>query len=84
MLSRPSENLPWQPAQDSNAQPHDEPASSVQYATYFMPCRFYCVETICVPWGVVIAWAKFANSESPTHIMHFLETVYSTEESCPD
>ena len=84
MLSKPSENLPWQPAQESNAQPHDEPAPSVQYATYFMPRRFYCVETICAPCGVVIAWAKFANSESPTHIMHFLETVYPTEESRPD
>ena len=84
MLYKPGENPPWQPAQDSNAQPHDEPAPNVQYATYFMPCQFYCVETICASCGVVIAWAKFANSESPTNIMHFLETVYPTEESCLD
>ncbi|KAF8229150.1 hypothetical protein L208DRAFT_1288181 [Tricholoma matsutake] len=84
MLHRPGENLPWQPAQDSIGQPHDQPAPDVQYATYFMPRRFYCVETICAPCGVVIAWAKFVKLESPTNIMHFLETVYPTEESCPD
>jgi hypothetical protein len=32
----------------------------------------------------VIAWAKFAKSESPTNILSFLETVYPTEESRPD
>ena len=84
---RSTENQPWQPATESSArpvQPHDEPAPEVQYATYFMPRRFYCVETICAPCGVVIAWAKFARSESPSHIMQFLETVYPTEESRPD
>jgi len=49
-----------------------------------MPCQFYCVETICAPCGTVIAWAKFANSESPTSIMQFLKTVYPAKESRPD
>jgi len=42
------------------------------------------VETICAPCDVVIAWAKFANAESPTNILQFLETTYPTEESQPD
>ena len=37
MLYKAGENLPWQSAQPSNAQPHDEPTPIVQYATYFMP-----------------------------------------------
>ena len=49
-----------------------------------MPQRFYCVETICAPCGVVIAWAKFAKAESPTNILHFLQTVYPIKESRPD
>jgi len=31
----------------------------------------------------VIAWAKFAKSESPTNILAFLETIFPTEESQP-
>jgi hypothetical protein len=84
MLRRPSENVPWQPITAPNIQPHDQPMPEVQYETYFTPHRFYCVETICAPCGVVIAWTKFAKAESPTNIMHFLETVYPTEESRPD
>ena len=49
-----------------------------------MPRRFYCVETICAPCGVVIAWEKFAYAEGPSNIMQFLERVYPTEESHPD
>ena len=36
---------------------------------------------ICAPCGVVIAWAKFAKSESPTNILQFLERVYPTHDS---
>jgi len=53
------------------------------HKNYFTPHQFYCVETICAPCGVVIAWAKFANSESPENILGFLETIYPTEESQP-
>jgi hypothetical protein len=42
------------------------------------------VETICAPCGVVIAWTKFARSESPTNILQFLEDVYQDEASRPD
>ncbi|KAF8871465.1 hypothetical protein BD779DRAFT_1613941 [Infundibulicybe gibba] len=48
------------------------------------PAKFYCVETICAPCGVVIAWTKFDKSESPTNILNFLEDIYPTEESRPD
>lgn len=51
---------------------------------HFSPARFYCVETICAPCGVVIAWTKFDWSESTTKILKFLESVYRTEESRPD
>jgi hypothetical protein len=83
MLRRPGESLPWQAAAQPNTQRHDEEMPEVQRSNYFTPRRFYCVETICAPCGVVIAWAKFANAESPSNILHFLETVYPTEESRP-
>ena len=84
MLRRPGENLPWQPATESNIQPHDEDMPEVQYSNYFTPRRFYCIETICAPCGVVIAWTKFVKSESPTNILDFLERIYPTEESRDD
>lgn len=84
MLQRPGENLPWNPAPQPYVQPHDETAPDPQRANYFSPSRFYCVETICAPCGVVIAWAKFAKAESPTNILEFLESVFPTPESRPD
>ena len=84
VLQNPSEQLPWQNTLRTNNQPHDEPAEEVQGSHYFSPARFYCTETICAPCGVVIAWAKFAKAESATNILHFLESVYPTEESRPD
>jgi len=85
MLQRSGENMPWQYTAQRNVQPHDQPTTpNIKRANYFIPSRFYCVETICAPCGVVIAWAKFAKAESPTNILGFLESVYSTEESRPD
>ena len=84
MLRRPGENLPWQPNIQRNFQPHDQDVPEHQKKNYFSPNRFYCVETICAPCGTVIAWTKFAKSESPTHILDFLASVYPTEESQPD
>lgn len=84
MLQRQGENLPWNPTRDRQAQPHDQPMPDAQLTHYFSPSRFYCVETICAPCGVVIAWAKFAKAESPTNILQFLESVYPSEENRPD
>ena len=39
---------------------------------------------VCAPCGVVIAWTKFAKSESPTKILQFLGRVYPSEDSRPD
>jgi len=86
MLRRPGENLPWQPnIIQRDFQPHDQDAPQAEHSkkNYFSPNRFYCVETICAPCGTVIAWTKFAKSESPTHILEFLARVYPTEESRP-
>ncbi|KAF8986094.1 hypothetical protein BDQ17DRAFT_1393700 [Cyathus striatus] len=47
------------------------------------PSKSYCVETLCAPCGVVIAWSKFMKSESPTDILRFINNVYPTPESCP-
>ena len=73
----------------SSSIPHDAP--SVPEArqesfvkNYFTPGRFYHVETICAPCGVVIAWAKFDKAESPTNILNFLANVYPNEPSRPD
>ena len=85
MLQRPNENLPWDPVRGRNHQPHDQNMpEEVQRSNYFRPGRFYCVETITAPCGIVIAWSKFARSESPTNIIAFLESVYPTEDSRPD
>ena len=84
MLQRPNENLPWQPVQQRVVQPHDnDEAVDTLRANFFGPARFYCVETICAPCGVVIAWDKFAKAESPTNILNFLAEVYPTQESRP-
>jgi len=86
MLRQSGKNVPWQPTTTKTVpQPHDEPAPDVQPSkNYFRAGRFYYVETICAPCGVVIAWTKFDKSESPTQILNFLESVYPTEESRPD
>ncbi|KAF8231618.1 hypothetical protein L208DRAFT_1468210, partial [Tricholoma matsutake] len=76
---------PWLQARQASTQQHDEPAGEEpERKNYFSPSQFYCVETICAPCGVVIAWARFAKSESPTNILAFLESVFPTEESRPD
>ncbi|KAF8960400.1 hypothetical protein BDZ97DRAFT_1665830 [Flammula alnicola] len=86
MLQRPSEILDWQPRRRGpNPQRHDDPSADPPLPkNYFSPGRYYCVETICAPCGVVIAWTKFARAESTTNILNFLGSVYPTEESRPD
>src|SRR5258705_13607311 len=56
-------------------QPHDEEAGTSEDRDAFVPSRIYCVETICAPCGVVVAWAKFPKAESPTNILQFLDHV---------
>ena len=82
-LRRPDETWPWMPEHQQNTLQHDQPESSDRGVTRdcFIPQRMYCVETICAPCGVMIAWAKFVKSESPTNILNFLERVYPSEES---
>ncbi|KAF8868121.1 hypothetical protein CPB84DRAFT_1697369 [Gymnopilus junonius] len=87
-LQRPDEHLPWQ---NNNVQPRpprrahdsdddDEPPPRTQF---FGPSKFYCVETICAPCGVVIAWTKFDRSESPTKILQFITDVYPESATHP-
>jgi hypothetical protein len=84
MLQRPGERNPWQPGLRRIEQPHDDDDDvEIPRVHYFGPAKFYCVETICAPCGVVIAWTKFDKSESPTRILKFLGSVYPTEESRP-
>jgi hypothetical protein len=85
MLQRPGESVPWQTAaRGTGVQAHDEePQPKRDRSHFFSPARFYCVETMCKPCGVVVAWTKFAKAESETNILKFLETVYPTEESRP-
>ncbi|KAF9554025.1 hypothetical protein CPC08DRAFT_737793 [Agrocybe pediades] len=84
MLRRPGEILPWSPNTDRPQQAHDQDNPQInQSKNYFTAGRFYCIETICAPCGVVIAWTKFAKAESPTNILTFLNNVFPTEESRP-
>ncbi|KAM6493446.1 hypothetical protein JOM56_011580 [Amanita muscaria] len=87
-LTMPDETLPWMPAapQPRQVQQHDEEQVEQQdhrTKDHFTPPRMYCVETICAPCGVVVGWAKFAKSESPTNILNFLELVYPEKERRP-
>ena len=76
MLRQSGENVPWQPTTERVSQPHDEPAPEIPKSkNHFTAKWFYCVETICAPCGVVIAWTKFDKSEYPTQILDFLESV---------
>ncbi|KAF9488179.1 hypothetical protein BDN71DRAFT_1403668, partial [Pleurotus eryngii] len=50
---------------------------------YFSAPRYYCVETICAPCGVVLAWRKFAKAEGVAKILKFLEDVYPDSASHP-
>jgi hypothetical protein len=84
MLHRTEEeNLPWIAQVTHETQPHDQEAVEPARLNHFTAPRFYCVETICAPCGVVIAWVKFAKSESPTKILEFLQSVYPTPASRP-
>jgi len=50
---------------------------------YFSPNRFYCVETACAPCGIVLAWTKFAKSESPTNILNWLGELFPNRDDQP-
>ncbi|KAH6914140.1 hypothetical protein BKA70DRAFT_1420913 [Coprinopsis sp. MPI-PUGE-AT-0042] len=77
MIHRPAERQPWQESHERPENPHDRPDPQPhQPKHYFAASRYYCVETLCAPCGVVEAWSLFAKSESPTNIMKFLESVY--------
>ena len=80
------ETQPWLPQPAQVTQPHDNlvETAPTQRDNYFTAPRFYCVETICAPCGVVEAWAKFARAESPTNILAFLDSVYPEEHMRPD
>ena len=85
MLNRRQENLPWNSKSDPEHQPHDQPAPDPAKTKHFFgPATFYCVETICAPCGVVVAWAKFAKSESESNILAFLNHVYPVKELRPN
>ncbi|KAF8996452.1 hypothetical protein BDQ17DRAFT_1392046 [Cyathus striatus] len=79
------ERLPWLPQINRQVQAHDIMSSREEKKKkdYFSPSRFYCVETICAPCGVVLAWAKFDKSESVDQIFEFLEKVFPTEDVRP-
>src|ERR1700734_338335 len=46
------EHVEWLPQRNRQVQPHDEDTSSESRRdNYFVPPRFYCVETLCAPCG---------------------------------
>ena len=82
ILRHSGDNPDWLPSLEQNTLPHDGPVPPErENKHYFSPNCFYCVETVCAPCGTVIAWKKFAKSESPTKIMDFLNDIYPTVES---
>jgi hypothetical protein len=81
-LRRPDETWPWMPQAPDQVQPHDE-EPAVRSRDSFIAPRMYCVETICAPCGVVVAWTKFSKAESPTNILNFLGSVYPEKDQRP-
>lgn len=81
------EAVPWNNARRtrSAAADHDEEGEPIlpNRKHYFSAGRYYCVETLCKPCGVVLGWAKFFRSESPTQIVEFLERMFPREEQRP-
>ncbi|TFK44612.1 hypothetical protein BDQ12DRAFT_695059 [Crucibulum laeve] len=76
--------MSWQISTSQNTQAHDEETPPDRLKDhYFGPSKFYCVETICAPCGVVIAWNLFDRSESAIQILDFLERIFPKEESSP-
>ena len=82
MVRHLEEGVAWLPVFNRRTEQHrDEPALPQNIKdNYFVAPRFYCVETICAPCCVVIAWTKFDKSESPTQILNFSNSVYPTQE----
>ena len=78
------ERLVWLPTINRQVQQHDAESTETQKDNYFVALCFYCVETICAPCGVVIAWTLFDKSESPTKILNWLDDVYPTSELRPN
>ncbi|TDL13563.1 hypothetical protein BD410DRAFT_735206 [Rickenella mellea] len=80
------ERLPWLPNLTRPVQLHDDETqtSNTSRNNYFTAAQFYCVETICAPCGVVLAWTKFDKSESPSKILNFLASVFPTESVRPN
>lgn len=80
-------SLPWNPIQNfrGNAPAHDADGEPVlpPRKNHFTAGRYYCIETICKPCGVVLAWTKFFRSESPSQIIEFSEKVYPQENQRP-
>ncbi|KAF9496222.1 hypothetical protein BDN71DRAFT_1482258 [Pleurotus eryngii] len=68
---------------NKNKEQEVEEVSGTKYNNYFSAPRFYFVETICAPCGVVIAWCKFAKAEGVAKILRFLEDVYEDPDSRP-
>jgi len=60
---QPDDSWPWMQANQRVQQPHDQEADTSRDRDAFVPSRIYCVETICAPCGVVVAWAKFPKAE---------------------
>ena len=84
MLQHPNEGFEWQQNPSSYTHPHEQPQPLTGRKNYFTPGHYYCVETICAPCGVVIAWTKFDKSESPTKILRFLNNTYPLKDTRPD
>ena len=87
ILQHPNDQQPWQNRQVNRINPaHDQnqggPEDEVR-RHYWSPNRFYCVETICTPCGLVVSWTKFAKSESPTNILNWLQQVYPEQDNRP-
>ena len=82
-LRRPDDTVHGMPHPPRQVHPHDDEEQEIRGRDCFIAPRIYCVETICAPCGVVVAWDKFTKSESPTNILKFLGSVYQDKDKRP-
>ena len=71
MLQGFGENLAWHPATESSAQPHDQPAPEVQYATYFTHVGFMVLKQYVLHVKLLLHGQNLPTQKDPQTLCSF-------------
>lgn len=76
----PEQLIPHHQREGEDALP--APASNrIQHTWQYR--HIHCLETVTRPCGCILAWTKFATSESPTNIIRMIEEIFPNPDSRP-